>query len=76
MKPAKLTCPYAHYDERMYIRCDKNSDMCAHQRWCNGKGWCVLTDQAGACPARVETDRKDGNNERKVKTAPKRRNKV
>lgn len=72
MKPAKLTCPYAKYDERMHIKCEKVSDMCAHQRWCSSKGWCVLTDQAGNCPARKE----ENTDERKAKTAPKRRNKV
>lgn len=71
MKPAKLTCPHAHYNERMYINCEKTDDLCAHQRWCNGKGWCILTDQAGDCPAR-----KEKKNEREVKATPKRRNKV
>ena len=46
MKPAKLTCPHAKYDAKMHIQCEKVGDMCAHQRWCNYKGWCVLTDQA------------------------------
>ena len=71
MKPAKLTCPYAKYDGRMYINCEKTGELCAHQRWCDGKGWSILTDQAGDCPARKE--KKD---ERKVKATPKRRNKV
>lgn len=71
MKPAKLTCPHAHYNERMYINCEMSGDFCAHQRWCSGKGWCILTDQAGECPAR-----KEKNDERKAKTASKRRNKI
>lgn len=71
MTPAKLICPYARYDAQMYIRCAKINDQCTHQRWCMGKGWSVLTEQAGACPAR-----KDDTDERKAKRAPKRRNKV
>lgn len=71
MTPAKLTCPHARYNEKMYIRCEKIGDMCAHQRWCAGKGWCILTDQADDCPARREE-----TNERKTKTASKRRNKI
>ena len=71
MRPAKLTCPHAKYNERMYIGCEKTGDLCAHQRWCDGKGWCVLTEPAGDCPAR-----KEKTNEREAKTAKKRRNKV
>ena len=71
VKPAKLTCPYARYNAGMHINCEKTGDLCAHQRWCDGKGWCVLTDQAGECPARKE--KKD---ERKAKAASKRRNEV
>ena len=71
MKAAKLTCPHAKYDAQMHIHCAKTGEGCAHQRWCAGKGWCVLTDQAGACPARREE-----TNERKAETTKKRRNKV
>lgn len=71
MQPKTLTCPHAKYNSQMYINCEKIGDMCAHQRWCDGKGWCILTDQAGNCPAR-----RDDINERKAKAAPKRRNKV
>lgn len=71
MLPKKLTCPHARYNERMYIHCEKRGELCAHQRWCAGKGWCVLTEQAGDCPAR-----KEKNDEREVKATPKRRNKV
>ena len=72
MKPAKLTCPYARYGENMVIQCAKTEDACAHQRYCMSKGWYVLTEQAGNCPARKEED-----NERKTaKAAKKRRNKV
>lgn len=71
MKPAKLTCPYAKYNSQMHIDCEKSNELCTHQRWCNGKGWCVLTDQAGDCPARREE-----THERKGKAAPKRRNQV
>lgn len=68
----RLNCPYARYGERMAIQCTKADDLCAHQRYCMSKGWYVLTDQAGNCPAR-----KDESNERKVaKTTAKRRNKV
>lgn len=69
----KLTidCPYGSYNAQMQIMCAKTSDICAHQRYRSCKGWWILTDQAGACPAR-----KDDTNDRKAKTAPKRRNKV
>lgn len=71
LKP-RLNCPYARYGERMAIQCTKAGDLCAHQRYCMSKGWYVLTDQAGACPAR-----RDESNERKaVKATAKRRNKV
>lgn len=72
MTPAKLTCPHAKYDDKMHIQCEKVGDMCAHQRWCMSKGWCVLTDQADVCPARKE----ENDNERKTQTTKKRRNKV
>ena len=71
MKPSKLTCPHAKYDGQMHIQCNKTGEQCAHQRWCEGKGWCVLTDQAGDCPARKEKD-----DERETERTPKRRNKV
>ena len=68
----RLNCPYARYAEGMVIKCTKADDLCAHQRYCMSKGWYVLTDQVGNCPAR-----KDENHERKTdKTATKRRNKV
>ena len=68
----RLNCPYARYGERMAIQCTKADDLCAHQRYCMSKGWYVLTDQAGDCPAR-----KEENNDRKTAKAPKkRRNKV
>ena len=71
MRPAKLTCEHASYNQDMTIRCSKLGDACANQRWCAGKGWCVLTEHAGNCPARKGED-----NGRKAKAAPKRRNKV
>ena len=68
----RLNCPNARYGEGMVIQCAKTDDLCAHQRYCMSKGWYVLTDQAGACPAR-----KDETHERKtVKATAKRRNKV
>jgi len=71
MKP-RLSCPYARYDAQMCIECTRRDEPCAHQRYCMSKGWNVLTDQAGACPAR-----KDENHERKTdKATAKRRNKV
>ena len=71
MKP-RLSCPHAHYSAEMMIECTKRGEPCAHQRWCMSKGWYVLTDQAGNCPAR-----KEESNERETdKTAKKRRNKV
>ena len=70
MKPAKLTCPYAKYGTGTSIQCTKLQDACAHQRFCIGKGWCVLTEQADRCPERSES------HERKAKTTKKRRNKV
>lgn len=54
MRPAKLTCPYARYDGQMQIHCEKVSDACTHQRWCMGKGWSVLTENAERCSARKE----------------------
>lgn len=77
MTPAKLTCPHAKYNSKMYIDCTKTGDLCAHQRWCDGKGWCVLTPQAERCKALQESPIQEGeSNERKAKTAKKRRNKV
>ena len=73
MKPAKLTCPYARYNSKMYIDCAKTGEMCGHQRWCADKGWCVMTDGAARCKAASEEAEP---NERKAKTAKKRRNKV
>lgn len=70
MRP-KLNCPNAKYNSDMMINCSKRDEPCAHQRWCTCKGWAVLTDQAGNCPARKEEE-----NGRKRKTAAKRRNKV
>ena len=68
----RLSCPNARYGEGMVILCTRRDEPCAHQRYCMSKGWNVLTDQAGACPAR-----KDENHERKtVKATAKRRNKV
>lgn len=67
----RLDCPKAAYTADMTIQCSATGELCAHQRWCNGKGWALLTDQAGACPAR-----KDDTSERKAKAAKKRRNKV
>ena len=68
----RLSCPLAQYTAGMQIKCTRSDDLCAHQRYCMSKGWYVLTDQAGACPAR-----KDENHERKtVKATAKRRNKV
>ena len=68
----RLTCPHARYAEGMVIQCAKADDLCAHQRYCMSKGWYVLTDQAGNCPARKE----ESNERETVKTAKKRRNKV
>ena len=70
----RLTCPHARYAEGMVIQCAKADDLCAHQRWCMSKGWAVLTDQAGNCPARKEND----NNvpRQNDKASKKRRNKV
>ena len=53
MKPA-LDCPYASYDSRMRIQCSKAAGLCGNQRYKPCKGWCVLTESAGDCPARVE----------------------
>ena len=53
-----LTCPFAKYISGMRIACTRADDLCAHQRYCMGKGWFVLTDQAGDCPVR-----KDDSNE-------------
>ena len=55
MKP-KLSCPHARHDARMYIECIKREEPCAHQRWCMSKGWAILTDKAGNCPARKDDD--------------------
>lgn len=83
MKPVKLTCPYARYNFTMHIDCMKTAGPCANQRWCAGKGWCVLTEQAAQCPAARPAAKPAGepakeakDNERKAKAAPKRRNKV
>ena len=74
MKPAKLTCPYARYAEQMSIKCTKTDDLCAHQRYCMSKGWYVLTDQAGNCPARKESE--ENVTRQNTKASKKRRNKV
>ena len=65
MRP-KLNCTHAKYNADMMINCAKRGEPCAHQRWCACKGWAVLTDQAGDCPAR-----KDEGNGRKRKTTAK-----
>ena len=70
MRP-KLSCPNAKYNSDMMINCTKRDEPCAHQRWCTCKGWAVLTDQAGDCPARKE----EGNG-RKNKRAARRRDAV
>ena len=67
MKP-RFSYPYARFDARMCIECAKLEEPCAHQRWCMSKGWAVLTDQAGKCPAR-----KDDNHDGKTTAATKRR---
>ena len=51
MRP-NLSCPYARHDAQMMVDCTKRGEPCAHQRWCMSKGWAVLTDMAGNCPAR------------------------
>jgi len=63
MKP-RLSCPYARYAVQMWIDCARRDEPCAHQRYCMSKGWNVLTDQAGNCPAR-----KDDGNEREQAAA-------
>lgn len=70
----RLNCPNARYGEGMVIQCAKADDLCAHQRYCMSKGWYVLTDQAGNCPARKEK----GNNvpRQNDKASKKRRDKV
>ena len=76
MTPAKLTCEHARYDAQMMIACDI-SGTCAHQKWCNYKGWAELTPGAGLCRARFGPPEKEAvTDERKAKTAKKRRNKV
>lgn len=56
-----LECPKAQYDTEMRIRClAADGGLCAHQRFRQCKGWCVLTGQAKDCPARG-----DEGNERK-----------
>lgn len=55
MRP-RLNCPHARHDAQMCIFCTLRDEPCAHQRWCMSKGWAVLTDQAGRCPARKEDD--------------------
>lgn len=66
MKP-RFDCPHARLNRDMVIDCAKRGELCAHQRWCMSKGWAVLTDQAGNCPAR-----KDGSNERAYAAAANR----
>ena len=63
MRPDKLTCPRASYDDEMRIRCD-DGGLCGHQRYKPCKGWCVLTDQAARCPLR-----KDDGHGQKSETA-------
>lgn len=70
----RLTCPYARYGEGMVIHCAKADDLCAHQRYCMSKGWYVLTDQAGNCPARKENE--DNGTRKKTTASKKRRNKI
>ena len=55
MRP-RLDCPHARHNREMYIECAKREELCSHQRWCMSKGWAVLTDRAGSCPARKEDD--------------------
>ena len=56
MKEPTLDCPFAAYTREMHIACRKTGELCAHQRWKPCKGWCVLTEQAGRCPARKDDD--------------------
>ena len=72
MMDLTLECPHAKYDREMRITCRKTGELCSHQRFKPCKGWCVLTEQAGACPARKEEDHERTT----VKTAKKRRNAV
>ena len=66
MRP-RLECPHARHNRDMCIICTKRDEPCAHQRWCMSKGWAVLTDMAGNCPAR-----KDDGNERTQQAAARR----
>ena len=70
----RLTCPHARYGEQTVIQCNKTGEPCAHQRYCMGMGWYVLTDQAGNCPARKESE--DNGTRKKTTASKKRRNKV
>ena len=54
MSTPTLACPHARYVAGMRIECERLKELCAHQRWCMSKGWAVLTDQAGRCPARED----------------------
>ena len=74
MRPAKLTCPNARYNARMFINCEKTHEPCAHQRWCEMTGWAKLTNGAAMC--KVAQEAEVTTDERKAKTAKKRRNKV
>lgn len=59
----KLECPYAAYNERMWINCKKAEHICAHQRFCGMKGRCVLTEQAKDCPLR-DKEENNGNQQK------------
>ena len=63
----RITCPNGRYDRDMMIRCALDGGLCAHSRWCSGKGWAVLTEGAESCPGRLpreEEPKKKGRTKR------------
>ena len=51
-----IECPHGRYVAGMRIWCDKIGGLCPHQRYKDCKGWWILTDNAGKCPKRKETE--------------------
>ena len=51
-----LSCPLAKYDGQMRIICTKRGYYCGNSYFKRCKGWWVLTESAGQCPLREESN--------------------
>lgn len=51
-----LSCPHAHYGERMRLDCKIADAPCGHQYFKACKGWWALTPAAERCPLRKKEE--------------------